>query len=80
MGSSELSSILGEQSSHRDTRDTYPESQPRDTYPELSSILDEQSSHATPQPREQGSAKAEMCCSTEAGSYLRLIDSCITQL
>ena len=23
---------------------------------------------------------AEMCCDTEAGSYLRLIDSCITQL
>jgi len=22
----------------------------------------------------------EMCCGTEAGSYLRLIDSCITQL
>ena len=23
---------------------------------------------------------SEMCCGTEAGSYLRLIDSCITQL
>ena len=23
---------------------------------------------------------AEMCCGTEPGSYLRLIDSCITQL
>ena len=22
----------------------------------------------------------EMCCGTEAGSYLRLVDSCITQL
>ena len=24
--------------------------------------------------------KVEMCCGTEAGSYLRLVDSCITQL
>jgi len=32
-----------------------------------------------PEPRARPSLATEMCCGTEADSYLRLIDSCITQ-
>jgi len=32
------------------------------------------------EPSDSGPHFTEMCCGTEAGSYLRLIDSCITQL
>jgi len=35
---------------------------------------------AEPQVNNQNNHFAEMCCGTEAGSYLRLIDLCITQL
>jgi len=36
-------------------------------------------SRETPLPGEYGTYKSEMCSGSEAGSYLRLIDSCITQ-
>jgi len=36
--------------------------------------------HAAAQVNFKNNHFTEMCCGTEAGSYLRLIDSCITQL
>ena len=36
--------------------------------------------HSRADPIFEGNHFTEMCCGTEAGAYLRLIDSCITQI
>jgi len=49
---------------------------------ECSSLRRAAASPSAPLPSAQckNSHLTEMCCGTEAGSYLRIIDSCITQL